>query len=100
MLSVSVTELGMEKRNQQDTVNTPVVEVKLLPESVVTWMLALLVNVAPRAGIRAKKTNARPSARRPHFRSAAWPKACKKFMVRRHLPFALCCYSAIRGNCC
>jgi hypothetical protein len=46
MLSESAVELGTEMRNQQDTVKIPLVEVKLLVGSLVTWMLALLVNVA------------------------------------------------------
>lgn len=48
MLSDNVSELGMEIRNQQDTVNIPLVEVKLLPGSL-AWMLALFVKVAARA---------------------------------------------------
>ena len=48
MLSESVVELGTEMRNQQDTVKIPLAEVKLPLGSVVTWMLALLVNVAPK----------------------------------------------------
>ena len=47
-LSETVTELGTEMRNQQDTVKTPLAEVKLPLGSLVTWMLALLVNVAPK----------------------------------------------------
>ena len=48
MLSESIAELGAEIRNQQDTVKTPLAEVKLPLGSLVTWMLALLVNVAPK----------------------------------------------------
>lgn len=46
MLSEIVAELGTEIRNQQDTVKTPLAEVKLPLGSLVTWMLALLVKVA------------------------------------------------------
>jgi hypothetical protein len=48
MLSESLVELGTEMRNQQDTVKIPLVEVKLLLGSLVTWMLALFVKVAPK----------------------------------------------------
>ena len=58
MLSESVVELGTEIRNQQDTVKIPLVEVKLLVGSLVTWMLALFVNVAPKLieTVKANKT--------------------------------------------
>ena len=60
MLSESVVELGTEMRNQQDTVKIPLVEVKLLVGSLVTWMLALLVNVAPKLteAVKANKNTA------------------------------------------
>ena len=60
MLSESVVELGTEMRNQHDTVKTPLAEVKLLVGSLVTWMLALLVNVAPKLteASKANKTRA------------------------------------------
>jgi hypothetical protein len=54
MLSEIVAELGIEMRNQHDTVKTPLTEVKLLVGSLVTWMLALLVNVAPKLTDAAK----------------------------------------------
>ena len=55
ILSDSVSELGMDIRNQHETVKIPLVDVRLLLGSLIL-MLELAVNVAEKScGLKAKK---------------------------------------------